>query len=98
LYIVSDNGIAQCLDARTGTQHWQQRLGGNFSASPLMADGRMYVLDETGTTYVFTPGKDEYKQLAVNTLPGRTLASIAAADGALFLRTDTALYRIEKPK
>ena len=98
LYIVSDNGIAQCLDAKTGNQHWQQRLGGNFSASPLFADGRMYMLDETGATYVFAPSRNEYKELAVNTLPGRTQASIAAADGALFLRTDTALYRIQKAK
>lgn len=98
LYIVSDNGIAQCLDAKTGEPHWQQRLGGNFSASPLLADGRLYLLDELGKAYVVEPSKDEYKELAVNTLPGRTLASIAAADGALFLRTDTSVYRIQKGK
>ncbi|MBS0204047.1 MAG: PQQ-binding-like beta-propeller repeat protein [Planctomycetes bacterium] len=98
LYIVSDNGIAQCLDAKTGEPHWQQRLGGNFSASPLLADGRLYFLDELGKTYVVEPSNKEYKELAVNTLPGRTLASIAAADGALFLRTDTSVYRIQKSK
>ena len=98
LYIVSDNGIAQCLDAKTGEPHWQQRLGGNFSASPLLADGRLYFLDELGKAYVVEPTNKEYKELAVNTLPGRTLASIAAADGALFLRTDTSVYRIQKGK
>lgn len=96
LYIVSDNGIAQCLDAKTGEPHWQKRLGGNFSASPLLADGRLYLLDEAGKAYVLDPSHDEYKELAVNTLPGHTLASIAAADGALFLRTDKALYRLQK--
>jgi outer membrane protein assembly factor BamB len=96
LYIVSDNGIAQCLDAKTGEPHWQKRLGGNFSASPLLADGRLYLLDEAGKTYVIEPTHDEYKELAVNTIPGRTLASIAAADGALFLRTDKAVYRLQK--
>lgn len=95
LYIVSDNGIAQCLDAKTGEPHWQKRLGGNFSASPLLADGRIYLLDEAGVTYVIAPDRSEYQELAVNTLPGRTLASIAAADGALFLRTDAAVYRIQ---
>jgi outer membrane protein assembly factor BamB len=95
LYIVSDNGIAQCLNAKTGEAYWQKRIGGNFSGSPLLADGRVYLLDETGTTYVIEPNRQEYKELAVNSLPGRTLASIAAADGALFLRTDTALYRIQ---
>jgi outer membrane protein assembly factor BamB len=98
LYIVSDSGIAQCLDAKTGEAHWQKRLGGNFSASPLYADGRLYMLDEAGTTYVIEPSSAEYKELAVNTLPGRTLASIAAADGALFLRTDKSVYRIQKAK
>jgi len=98
LYVVSDQGIAQCLEAKTGETLWQKRLGGNFSASPLLADGRLYFLDELGKTYVVEPSREEYKELAVNTLPGRTLASIAAADGALFLRTDTALYRIQKGK
>lgn len=95
LYFVSDNGIASCLDAKTGEVHWQKRIGGNYSASLLHADGRIYMLDENGKTYVFAPSKDEFHQLAVNELPGRTLASIAAADGALFLRTDKSVYRIE---
>lgn len=95
LYIVSDNGVATCLDAKTGEQHWQKRIGGNFSASLLLAEGRIYLLDENGKTYVFKPNPDEYEELAVNTLPGRTLASIAAADESLFLRTDQAVYRIQ---
>ena len=48
LYIVNDGGIASCLDATTGALHWQQRLGGNFSASPVFADGRIYFLSEEG--------------------------------------------------
>lgn len=98
LYLVSDNGIATCLDAKTGHQHWMKRIGGNFSASPLYADGRIYLLDENGKAYVIEPTKDEYRELAVNELPGRTLASIAAADQSLFLRTDTAVYRIQSSK
>lgn len=98
LYIVSDNGIATCLNAKSGEQHWQQRVGGNFSASLLHADGRVYMLDENGKTYVFAPTKDEYRELAVNEVPGRSLASIAAADGALFLRTDKAVYRLQAGK
>ncbi|MBC8116983.1 MAG: PQQ-binding-like beta-propeller repeat protein [Candidatus Saccharimonas sp.] len=98
LYIVSDNGIATCLNAKSGEQHWQQRIGGNFSASLLNADGRIYLLDEHGKTFVIAPTKEEYRELAVNELPGRSLASIAAADGALFLRTDKAVYRIQNSK
>jgi outer membrane protein assembly factor BamB len=95
LYLVSDAGIATCVDAHTGRIHWQQRLGGNFSASPLYADGRIYLLDERGTCTVIQPGR-QFRQLARNQVDGRTLASLAVADGALFLRTDTHLYRIER--
>ena len=56
LYVVTDNGIASCLDARTGAVHWQQRLGNSFSASPVFADGRIYFLDEDGRTTVIKPG------------------------------------------
>ena len=95
LYLVSDNGIATCLDAVSGTQHWQERIGGNFSASPTLADGKIYLLDEEGKTTVIAPGK-KYEVLATNTLEGRTLATPAMVDQAVFLRTDTHLYRIEK--
>ena len=93
---VSDNGIASCVDAKTGTTNWRERLGGDFSASPLAADGRIYFLNETGVVTVVAPGR-KFERLATNTLPGRTLASLAIAGRALYLRTDTDLYRIEKP-
>jgi len=95
LYVLNDSGIVTCLAVESGKRHWQKRLGGNFSASPIYADGRIYILDEAGTTIVIKPGK-EYELLATNRLEGRTLASLAVADGALFLRTETHLYRIEK--
>ncbi|MBI4584954.1 MAG: PQQ-like beta-propeller repeat protein [Planctomycetes bacterium] len=95
LYIVSDSGVATSLDARTGKPHWQSRLGGNFSASPVYADGRIYFLNEEGETTVIAPGK-EFKKLAANQLPGRTLASMAVSGKAIYLRTDTHLYRIQK--
>lgn len=96
LYLVSDNGIATCLDAVTGEQHWQERLNGNFSASPTFADGRIYLLDEEGTTTVIAPGS-KFELLATNKLEGRTLATPAMVDNTIFLRTDTHLYRIENP-
>jgi outer membrane protein assembly factor BamB len=97
LYLVDDDGIATCLDAVTGTQHWQKRIGGNFSASPTLADGKIYLLDEEGKTTVIAPGK-KYEVLATNTLEGRTLATPAMVDHSVFLRTDTHLYRIEIAK
>jgi outer membrane protein assembly factor BamB len=94
LYMVSDRGVATCLDAKTGKQHWQERLGGGFSASPLYADGKVYFQNESGVGYVVKAGK-QYELLAKNELDERTLASYAAADGALFIRTEGHLYSIE---
>ena len=93
IYVVSDNGIASCLDVKTGAVHWQQRLGNSFSASPVLADGRIYFLDEDGRTTVIKPGTT-FEVLATNTLDGGTLASMAVAARSFFIRTATHLYRI----
>jgi outer membrane protein assembly factor BamB len=93
LYLVSDLGVATCVDARTGDIHWQHRLGGNHSASPVFADGRVYFQSEEGVTTVVAPGAD-YRELAINRLDGATLASLAVASGSFFIRTDDHLYRI----
>jgi outer membrane protein assembly factor BamB len=94
LYMVSDRGIASCLDAATGKVYWQERLGGDYSASPVAADGKIYFQSEDGVGTVIQAGR-EFKKLARNTLKERTLASYAALDGVLFLRTDRHLYRFE---
>lgn len=93
LYLVSDNGIASCLDAKTGIPHWQMRLNGNYSASPIYADGRIYFLSEEGESVVIAPGK-EFKALAQNQLDGPTLASMAVSNGSIFIRSQTHLYRL----
>jgi outer membrane protein assembly factor BamB len=93
LYLVSDGGIATCLDAKSGTVRWQERLGGSFSASPVYADGRIYFLSEDGVTTVIEPAAT-FRALARNQLDGQTLASMAIADRSLFIRTATHLYRI----
>jgi outer membrane protein assembly factor BamB len=93
LYLVSDQGIASCLNAKTGEKHWQKRVPGNYSASPLLADGKIYLTNEEGLTTVIEPGK-EYRELAANQIDGDTLASLAVSGKALFLRSATHLYRI----
>jgi sugar lactone lactonase YvrE/enterochelin esterase-like enzyme len=95
LYLVSDKGVATCLDAKTGGLAWTERLGGNFCSSPLFADGRIYVGNRDGETFVLKPGRT-FSLEATNRLDGQIMATPAAIDAALFLRTDTALYRIEK--
>jgi outer membrane protein assembly factor BamB len=94
LYLIADGGVATCWDADSGKLHWRQRLGGTFSASPIAVDGRIYCCAEDGRTIVFAPAK-RYEELAINKLDGRFLASPAVSGRALYLRTDTHLYRIE---
>jgi outer membrane protein assembly factor BamB len=95
LFAVADNGILRCLEAKTGKQVWQQRLDGTFSASPIYAAGLAYFPGENGVVYVIKPGRQP-EVVAENELPGRFMASPAVSGKALFLRTDTHLYRIEK--
>jgi outer membrane protein assembly factor BamB len=94
LYLVSDNGIASCLDAKTGRRNWQVRLGGAYSASPLCAGDKIYFPSEEGTCVVVHAGK-EFEELHRNSLGERTLASYAVAEGGLFIRTERSLYRIQ---
>ena len=95
LYLVSDSGIATCLDAKTGKELWRQRLGGDFSASPLYADSKIYFFGEKGETTVIAAGRS-FTRLAKNSLDAGFMASPAAIDAALIVRTRTHLYRIEE--
>ena len=95
LYGVTERGILQCMEPSTGDIIYTQRLEGNYSASPVYADGRIYILNDNGNTTVVRPGR-EYKELAYNELNEPSQASIAVSGGKLFLRTGKNLYCIEK--
>lgn len=95
LYSVADNGVATCLDARSGKRHWQERLPGKYSASPIYAGGNVYYQNEEGLGTVLKAGK-MFAPVARNDLHERSLASFAAADSALFIRTESHLYRFEQ--
>ncbi|NBP51931.1 MAG: serine/threonine protein kinase [Actinobacteria bacterium] len=97
LYCVSDNGVATCLDARSGEERWRERLGGNYSASPLHADGVVYFQNETGEAVVVKAAA-AFEEVARNRLGDgeRTFASYAVDGGSLIVRSESALYRIGK--
>ncbi|MDP6556379.1 MAG: PQQ-binding-like beta-propeller repeat protein [Pirellulaceae bacterium] len=95
LYFASDKGVATCINAKTGELHWAERIGSRFWASPIYADGRIYFFDRDATTTVVAPAT-KFHQLAVNKLEGTMLAGAAVVDGAIILRTDQALYRINQ--
>ena len=94
IFMISDKGIASCLNALTGEVHWQQRVGGNYSASPIVNDGKVFFLSEEGEGIVVAAEKN-FKKIATNALQERTLASYGVIDDALLIRTQTHLYRIE---
>ena len=93
--MVDDNGVAVCLNAKIGEEVWKKRFGGNFSASPIFAEGRLYFCDESGKTTVITASPD-FEKLAVNELADGFMGSPAVSGKSLILRTKTALYRIEE--
>ena len=94
LYMVSDGGIASCVDAKNGEVHWSERLGGGCSASPILANGKLYQVNEAGTVYVLEAGK-EFNLLSQKSLGERSLASPAVAHGSLYIRTAGHLWRFE---
>lgn len=93
VYVVADSGVASCFDAKTGTLHWQERLDGNYSASPIAVGELIYFLSEEGVGTVVRAART-FEKIATNKIGERTLASYAVADGALFLRSAAHLYRI----
>lgn len=94
VYMVADNGIVTCMDALSGKIHYSERLGGEFSASPLVAGDRIYFFDQSGKTTVLAAGR-EFQILGTSTLGDGFMASPAVAEDSLFLRSKTKLFRVE---
>ena len=95
VFMTADRNYATCLDAKTGKVHYRERVEGGYSASPTFAEGRIYITNENGKTTVLAPGR-KFKVLGENDLAEKTLASFAVTDGTIFLRTESALYRVGK--
>jgi outer membrane protein assembly factor BamB len=95
LYLVDNNGIARCVDALNGRLYWKERLKGDYRASPLAADGRIYFLNSKGLTTVVSAEK-RLNKLVENELDDDTVASPIAADGKIFIRGKKTLYCIGK--
>lgn len=94
LYLLSDRGVLICKQATTGHTVWSERLEGQYGASLLYADNRIYISSKQGKTIVIEPGLT-FRVLAVNELDGFLGASPAVAGKSLLLRTKTHLYRVQ---
>lgn len=94
LYWNSDDGVALCAEAATGTMRWQSRIGEGSLASPISAAGRIYFFGKDGKTSVVKPGP-AFDRIAENKLEGTVIATPAVGGKELYIRTDTHLYRLE---
>jgi len=95
-YMVADNGMITCLDAKSGKVIWgpERAATGTVDASPVLADGKLYITNESGVTTVLAAGP-AFKVLATNSLDDSyTLSSIAVSGKQLFVRTSNYLYCI----
>ena len=93
LFMATERGIASAIDAETGQTVWKKRLGGVFTASPVIANGKVYFVEESGKTYVVEAAR-EYKLVSTNDIGQRTLASPAISNGIVFLRSDSHLFAV----
>ena len=93
LFMISDDGVMSCLDAKTGKLHWSERQNGAYSASPIYADGHIYLANQTGKTIVVKSAKT-FEPVATNELKDGCMASPAVSGDAILLRTKTHLYCI----
>lgn len=93
---IEDGGVATCWEAKTGTVVWNERIGGNYSASTLVAEGRVYFFSEEGKTTVVAADTRDFKKLGESQLGDGFMASPAVSGKALFLRSRSKLYRVEE--
>jgi outer membrane protein assembly factor BamB len=95
VYMANDVGVLTAIDAATGTRLWQERTYGVFSASPIAGGGHVYFVSENGDTVVVKAGKSP-QIVGRNTLGERAVASPAAANGQIFIRTDSHVFCLGK--
>jgi outer membrane protein assembly factor BamB len=93
LYLVTESGVATCLEAQTGEVIWRNRLDGRYSASPILADGNVYFLSEKGRTTVVRAGP-EFRVIAQNDIAEKCGASPAVSQRHVFIRSENNLYCI----
>lgn len=93
VYSISRDNILHCVNAENGDIVWRERLTGTHWASPVYADGRVYITSEEGVTSVLRPG-NKYDEIARNEIGETVYASIAVSNGQFFVRSAKHLYCI----
>lgn len=93
LFVPQDNGVLHCVDATTGEEHWTKRLGGDVTSSPVLADGKLYVITESGKTFSFRSSK-KFQEVSAGDLGDRVYATPTITGGRSYIRTYSKLFCI----
>lgn len=96
LYVLANNGLLDAYDLRSGDEVYRRRLttvGNGFSASPVAADGKIYLSNEDGDIIVVAAGR-EFKQIATNPMGELVMATPALSNGVIYIRTARTLFAI----
>jgi outer membrane protein assembly factor BamB len=93
VYILNENGVAECIEWKTGKTLWRERAGGSFWGSMVHADGRLYATSRQGETIVLA-ARPTFELLSRNPLNERSQSSPAISDGEIFIRTYQHLWCI----
>lgn len=93
LFLWSDQGVVTCVDAATGNQHWQQRVGGKYYGSPVCADDRLYCMSADGEAVVLA-ASPEYELLGRVPLDDPSHSTPAVSGGVMYLRTFSKLFAL----
>jgi outer membrane protein assembly factor BamB len=100
LYVLSNNGVLDAYDLRTGEEVYRQRLptvGSGFSASPVAADGKLYLSNEDGEMLVVAAGR-KFEHLATNLMGELLMATPALSDGRMYVRSSKSLFAVARKK
>jgi outer membrane protein assembly factor BamB len=95
LFLATSYGILVCYDAATGQKYWEKEIGNNIYASPVIADGKIYVLDQKGTMHIIKVDK-ELAELGNSALGEETTSTPAFTNGKIYIRGNKNLYCIGK--
>lgn len=94
-YVLADNGVLSAYEAKSGTRIYQQRLPSSFSASPVAADGKLYLASEDGDVFVVKAGR-QYELLSRNVMGQPLMATPAISEGMLIVRAENAIYALRE--
>ena len=97
LFMAADHGVVSCLNAKTGQLIWMERVAGSCSPSMLYSNGKIFLTDETGKTFIFDADK-KFNLIATNELEEQTLASPVVCNDSILIRTEMGLWRIDSPQ